>query len=537
MATERLSMRNTREILRQKWALLKTHRDVARSLGISAGGVANTVARAAAAGLVWKQVEELDDEELELRLYGEKSALNPERPLPDPVWIHNERKKPGVTLELLHLEYLERNANGYGYTQFCEYFRRWLDKRHLPMRQTHRAGEKAFIDYSGKKPHLVDPKTGEWIEVELFVAVLGASNYTYAEATASQRGPDFIASHERTFEFFGGVPGAVVPDQLKSGVTKACWYEPGIRRTYEEMARHYGTVVFPARPRHPRDKAKVEVGVQVVQRWILARLRNETFFTLDAMNERIGELLDLLNRRQMRVYGASRLELFERLDKPALKPLPAGRFQYAEWKPVRVNIDYHVDVGHHYYSAPHTLVHVKLDARSTATTVELFRNNWRVTSHVRSYVRGGHTTKPEHMPAAHLKHLEWTPSRILHWAGTVGPNTKALVEAILVERRHPEVGYRSCLGILRLSKDKRYGPERLEPACARALLSGAHTYSPSCNTDSTASLSPRRQRTHKPDCRFTTTSAAAATTNDTARNSLRCVFDGCFGRAEASGCP
>ncbi len=476
MATERLSMRNTREILRQKWRLLKTHREVARSLGISAGGVGNTMARVAAAGLDWKQVEELTDDQLEERLYGPKPNQNVERALPDPVWIHQERKKPGVTLELLHLEHLERYPHGYGYTQFCECYRRWLAKNRLSMRQTHRAGEKCFVDYSGKTPHLVDPKTGECIDVELFVAVLGASNYTYAEATATQRGPDFIASHERAFQFFQGVPGAVVPDQLKSGVTRPCWYEPGVRRTYEEMARHYGTVVFPARPKHPRDKAKVEVGVQVAQRWILARLRNQTFFSLEAMNERIGELLDLLNHRKMRVYGASRRELFERLDKPALKPLPAERFQYADWKKVRVNIDYHVEVHHHFYSAPHTLVHEELEARFTATTVELFHNNERVTSHLRSYVRGGHTTKPEHMPKAHQKHLEWTPSRIIHWAGTVGPSTQALVEAILADRPHPEMGYRSCLGILRLSKDERYGAERLEPACARALLSGARSY-------------------------------------------------------------
>jgi transposase len=478
MATERLSMRKTREILRQKWKLLKTHREVAQSLGISAGLVGNTMARVVAAGLDWKQAEELGDDQLEVRLYGGKTVEGEPRPEPDPVWIHQERKKTGVTLELLHLEYLERNANGYGYTAFCERYRDWLKNHRLSMRQTHRAGEKVFIDYSGKKPHIVDPNTGECVDVELFVAVLGASNYTYAEATATQRGPDFIASNERAFAFFGGVTGAVVPDQLKSGVTKPCWYEPLIRRTYEEMARHYGTAVLPARPKHPRDKPKVEGGVLIAQRWILARMRNETFFSLTAMNERISELLEMLNNRTMRLYGKSRRELFELTDKPALKPLPSERFEYATWKKVRVNIDYHVEVDHHFYSVPYTLreEHPELEARFTATTVELYRNNERVTSHLRSYARGLHTTKPEHMPKAHLKHLEWTPSRMIHWAGTIGPSTKALVEAILADRPHPEMGYRSCLGILRLCKDERYGPTRLEPACARALLSGARSF-------------------------------------------------------------
>jgi transposase len=478
MATERLSMRKTREILRQKWKLLKTHREVAQSLGISAGAVGNAMARVAAAGLDWKQIEELTDEQLEVRLYGTKAVEGETRPEPDLIWIHQERKNTGVTLELLHLEYLENNANGYGYTTFCGRYREWLKNHRLSMRQTHRAGEKVFVDYSGKKPHIVDPNTGECIDVELFVAVLGASNYTYAEATATQRGPDFIASNERAFAFFGGVTGAVVPDQLKSGVTKPCWYEPLIRRTYEEMARHYGTAVLPARPKHPRDKPKVEAGVLVAQRWILARMRNETFFSVTAMNERIGELLEMLNNRTMRLYGKSRRELFELTDKPALKPLPPERFEYATWKRVRVNIDYHVEVDHHFYSVPYTLreEHPELEARFTATTVELYRNNERITSHLRSYGRGLHTTKPEHMPKAHLKHLEWTPSRIVHWAGTVGPNTKALVEAILADRPHPEMGYRSCLGILRLSKDERFGPERLEPACARALLSGARSF-------------------------------------------------------------
>jgi len=336
------------------------------------------------------------------------------------------------------------------------------------------AGEKLFVDYSGKKPHIVNAKTGEVIEVELFVAVLGASSLTYAEATMSQRSHDFIQSHVRTFEYVGGVAGALVPDQLKSGVTEACRYEPLIQRTYEEMARHYGTAVLPARPAKPKDKAKVERAVQLAQRWILARLRNETFFSLDALNERIGELLEELNNRKMRVYGVSRRELFERTEKAALLPLPSERFVYAEWKNVGVNrLDYHVELEGHFYSAPHELAGQRLEARLTAMTVEFFLRGERITSHMRSTERGRYTTKKEHMPKAHQKHLEWTPERILHWAESVGTNTKALVAAILADRPHPEMGYRSCMGLLRL--DKKY-PKRLEPACMRALAGGARSY-------------------------------------------------------------
>ncbi len=474
MATERLSMRKTREILRQKLVLGRSHREVARSLGVSPGAVHGAAARAKSAGLDWAAVDALSDEALDARLYGAPGGDAGERPLPDFAYLHIERKKPGVTLELLHLEYLEEHPGGYRYTQFCDYYRAWLKTRRLSMRQEHRAGEKLFVDYSGKKPHIVDPQVGECIEVELFVAVLGASNYTYAEATRTQRGPDWIASHTRALAYLGGAPAMIVPDQLRSGVASPCRYEPGVQRTYEEMATHYNTTVLPARPAHARDKAKVEVGVQIAQRWILARLRKQTFFSLDALNERIADLLEDLNQRRMRVYGASRRELFERVDRPALRPLPAERFVYGEWRTARVNIDYHVEYDHHYYSVPHALVHEQVDVRATATTVEIFLRGQRVAAHARSFSRGRHTTTSEHMPQLHQKHLEWTPSRIIHWASTIGPQTQRLVEAILADRPHPEHGYRSCLGILRLGK--RYGDERLEAACARAVAVGARSY-------------------------------------------------------------
>jgi transposase len=285
---------------------------------------------------------------------------------------------------------------------------------------------------------------------------------------------DFIGSHVRALVFYGGVPRLLVPDQLRSGVSAPCSYEPGIQRTYEELAQHYGTAVLPARAGRPRDKAKVEVGVLVAQRWVLARLRNQIFFSLAELNERIAELVEQLNDRQMRLYGESRRQLFERIEQAALSPLPAERFECSVWKEVRVNIDYHVEVDHHMYSAPHHLLHEKLDARSTATTVELFLRGERITSHARSYVRGGHTTKPEHMPSSHRKHAEWTPSRLIAWGATIGASTALLMERIIAVRHHPEHGYRSCLGILRLSK--RYGEARLEAACARALRVNALSY-------------------------------------------------------------
>lgn len=319
-------MRQSKEILRQKWQCGLSHRAVAASVGVSAGAVGETLRRAKAAGLTtYTQVEEVAPSELEERLYPSTARIVA-RVAPDCAWVHRERRRPGVTLELLHLEYLEKEPGGYGYTQFCELYRQWGKRRGTSMRQVHIAGEKTFVDYSGKKPHILGPKTGEKIELELFVAVLGASSYTYVEATESQRGRDWIGSHTRAAAYFGGTTTAFVCDQLRSGVTTPCRYEPGVQRTYEDWAEHHNAVILPARAWHPKDKAKVEVAVQVAQRWILARLRNERHFSLESMNLRIAELLEDLNSRTMRVYRASRREMFERHDKPALRSLcPIGK--------------------------------------------------------------------------------------------------------------------------------------------------------------------------------------------------------------------
>lgn len=383
-----------------------------------------------------------------------------------------------MTLELLHLESLERHPNGYRYSQFCELSKFWKKKQSPTMRQVHRAGEKFFVDYSGKKPHIVDRKTGEVIDVELFVAVLGASNYTFAEATASQRVADFVASHVRAFGFFGGVTEIVVPDQLKSAVARACQYEPAIQRTYGAMATHYGTAIVPARPKKPRDKAKVEVGVQVAQRWILARLRHETFFSLESLNARIRELLDDLNARAMKkLGGVSRRALFERLEQSELRALPAEPFVYGEWSRERVGPDYHIEVDDHRYSVPYTLARSIVWSWSTATMIEVYRDGVqeRVACHVRSDVQGGKTTDPGHMPEAHRRYAS-SGDDILAWAESIGPMTGAMAKRLVEANPIREQGVRSALGLRRVAEV--YGAERLELACGRALRFGARSYKP-----------------------------------------------------------
>ena len=473
MGTERLPMRRIREVLRLRYEVGRSQREIARACGMGTGTVSEYLGRARQAGIVWPLPEEFDDARLEGRLF---PALEPghERVAPDMAWIHEELKRTGVTLYLLWEEYRQAHLQGsYGYSQFCEHYRRWTRKLKPSMRQVHRAGEKTFIDFSGKRPHIVDSKTGEVIEVELFVAALGASSYTYAEATATQKLADWSMAHQRMAEYFGGSTALWVPDQLRSAVSRSCRYEPGINRSYQELARHYGAVVLPARAGKPRDKATVESMVLVAQRWILARLRNRTFFSLAELNAAIGELLEDLNGRPMQKIGKSRRELWEKLDRPALKALPVGRHEVGEWTSCRVNIDYHVEVARHPYSVPYQLLGEELEARSTSTVVEIYHNGHRLVSYPRRY-DGQPTTLAEHMPSAHRAHAEWSPSRLIHWAEKTGPATGRLVAGILASRPHPEQGYRACLGLMRLGK--RYGAVRLEAACERAEHLRSYSY-------------------------------------------------------------
>lgn len=467
-------MRRIKEVLRL-WAAGRSQREIARVIGTARSTVGEYLKRAERAGIGWPVPSELDEASLERALFPPPPALpTSARGEPDFALVHRELKKKSVTLFLLWEEYKAAHRDGFQYSWFCAHYRAFAAKVDLVMRQSHRAGETTFVDYAGHSVPIVDRETGELREAQIFIAVLGASNYTFAEATWTQTLPDWIGSHQRAFAFFGGVTATVVPDNLKAGVTRAHRYEPELNPTYAELAAHYGVVILPTRVGKPRDKAKVEVGVQVVERWILARLRNQTFFSLPELNRAIADLLPLLNERAFKKLPGSRRALYEQLDRPVLRPLPAQAYVFAIWKKARVNIDYHVELERHYYSVPYQLVRAEVDARMSEHTVEIFHRGQRVASHRRSRQRGRYTTVAAHMPRPHREYAEWTPRRLVEWAKKTGPATGELISLILTRRRHPQQGFRSCLGILRLGKS--YGDTRLEAACRRALHIGAASY-------------------------------------------------------------
>jgi len=473
MAALRLPMRQLRELLRLKYEARLPQRAIAQACGVGLGTVTAYLQRATAAGLSWPLPADLDDSALEARLF-QRAALVPDRAVP--VWaeVHQELKRPGVTLALLWQEYRAIHPEGYAYSQFCARYRQWRRAVRPSMRQVHRAGEKVFVDFSGTRPHWVDATSGEVIPAELFVGVLGASGLIYAEATASQDLPSWVAAHVQMLAAFAGSPAIWVPDNLKSGVTHAHAYEPEINRTYTELATHYGAVVIPTRVARPKDKPKVEVSVQIAQRWVLAALRHRTFFSLTDLNAAIRARVDAINDRPMRTVGVSRRVLFEQLDRPALRPLPATAYELATWKGCRVNIDYHVEVAHNFYSVPYQLVHAQVDTRATAATIEVFHKGRRVAAHGRRTGRGQYATLAEHMPAAHRAHAEWTPSRLIAWADQSGAATGRFVAGLLARRPHPEQGYRACLGLMRLGRV--HGADRLDAACARAERLRSYRY-------------------------------------------------------------
>jgi len=470
-------VRKIKEILRLKYECGLSERQIALSCRLSRSTVADYVRKATAARVTWPEAAKLTDAELEDLLFPtEHVPSSVVRPPPDCQYIYDELRayrKFNLTLSQLWLEYKDRHPDGYQYTQFCEYYRRWRKRLDYCMRQEHRAGEKLFIDFSDGLS-ILDPANGELIPTELFLAVWGASNYTYAEATLSQTLAEWIGAHRRAFEYFSRAPHVLVPDNLRSGVTKACKYEPELNPTYADMADHYGCVVLPARPYRARDKAKVEVGVLIAQRWILAVLRHRTFFSLAELNAAIHECLEHLNTRLLRKARRSRRELFETLDRPSALPLPERPYEYAEWLKARVNIDYHIEVDGHYYSVPFQLLRERLDVRLTATTIEAFHKGERVVAHARPYVRGGYTTLREHMPPEHRSYAEWSPSRFIQWAGKIGAATARLVESILSTRPYPEQGYRACLGIIHLGR--HYETARVEAAAERALKFNTCSY-------------------------------------------------------------
>lgn len=495
MAQEGLSMSKIREVLRlRQLGLLQE--EIARSCRISQPTVHRYLERAEAAGLSWPLPQDCDDRRLHELLFPRQRGSSPttaasqESPKPesktrrvpiDFAALHHElQTHKHVTLQLLWEEYCKSHADKpdgrspYSYTRLCELYHNWRRKLDVTLRQDHRAGEKMFVDWAGTTIPIYDRETGESKPAYLFVAVLGASSYTFAVAKLSQQLPHWIACHIQALEFFQGAPQLVVPDNPKTAVTRACRYDPDLNRTYLEFANHYHVAVMPARPYKPRDKAKVEVAVLMASRWLLAVLRHEKFFSLADLNQALAPLLERVNQRPFRKREGCRASLYATLDRPALQPLPVEHYVMAEWKKVRVNIDYHVEVDRHYYSVPYQLRGEEVQARFTPATVEIFYHDHRVASHIRSYVAYHHTTVHEHRPKSHQAYLEWSPSRLIHWGESVGPATAQVLRTILESKPHPEQGYRTCLGILRLGKT--YTPARLEAASQRALTAQACSY-------------------------------------------------------------
>jgi transposase len=471
-------MRQAREIIRLKFSACLATREIARRLGLAPSTVRETLKRFESAGLTSPPPDAMTDGELEAALYANRRSKRGHRLHSEPDWptIRRELKRKHVTLLIVWDEYIAENPGGYSYSRFCELYRAFESKLSPTMRQTHVAGERLFVDYAGDgAPVVIDRLTGEIRMAQIFVAVLGASSFTFARATWTQTLPDWIDAHVRAFEAIGGVPQLLVPDNTKTAVIKACHYDPQVNRTYAEMATHYGAAVLPARPRRPRDKAKVEQAVLIVERWLLGRLRHRTFYSLAEVNAAIGELLIHLNEeRPIRRLGATRRQLLEDIDRPALKDLPIEPYEFSEWRTCRVGVDYHVDAGFHYYSVPYRFLRAEVDVRLTARTVEIFLKGERIAAHMRMSGNRKHTTLPEHMPSSHRRYKGWTIERIRADARLIGPATAALIEQILEARPHPEQGFRACLGIVRLAGS--FGAERLEAAAERAIEIGAKTY-------------------------------------------------------------
>lgn len=471
MSAKRITMRKIRDILRLRFDAGLSIRQIKASTKVSVGAIQKLVTKADALGLGWPLLNTLDDHQLARLFYpGADTRMTKRHQAPDWFAIHQELKRKGVTKQLLWEEYTAQYPNRcYSYSQFCDRYRHWCSLQKRSMRQTHKAGEKCFVDYCGQTIPIVCRNTGECRPAQIFVAVLGASNYTYAEASHSQSLPDWLGSHVRTFEYFGGTPAIVVPDNLKSGVTRACRYDPELNASYQQLAEHYRIAVVPARPYKPKDKAKAEVGVQIVERWILARLRRHTFFSLAELNQCIRALLLELNEKPFKQLPGSRSTAFERLDRPALKPLPPHAYRYVDIKPVKVNIDYHVQYQSHHYSVPHQYVGEHLELHASDRLVTVYFRQQPVASHPRKHTPGV-TTEAGHMPKRHQKHHRWTPARLKNWARDIGPDTLIWVTTTLETKNHPEQAYRLCLGLLNLCRE--YPATRLNAACRIANQSG-----------------------------------------------------------------
>lgn len=478
MPTERLSMRRVREILRLIRDAEVPARAVARQLGVAASTVRETVRRFEASGMEWPLPAALSDAVLESRLYGPAGSKQGHRRRAEPDWaaVNRELKRKHVTLQVLWDEYIELHPDGYRYSRFCELYRGWEARLPVTMRQNHVGGDRLFVDYAGDTvPVVVDRLTGEIRDAHIFVAVMAASSLSFACATWTETLQDWSDAHVRAFAFFGGAARLLVPDNAKVAVIKACLYDPQVNRSYAELAAHYGTAVLPARPYRPRDKAKVEACVGIVERWLLGRLRNRVWYGLGELNAAIANLLVRLNdERVMRRFGRTRRQLFEEIDAPRLRPPPATPYVLAQWRRARVGLDYHVEVEKHFYSVPYRHARAAVEVRLTARTIEVFAAGERIAAHMRGSGNGRHTTINDHMPSSHRRYADWTIERIVAEAAGLGPSVKLLCERILQDRPHPEQGYRSCLGILRLARP--YGATRLDAAALRALEIGARNY-------------------------------------------------------------
>lgn len=471
-------MRQIVEVLRLAHDQHRSQREIAQSLGLAQSTVHEYRTRFARSGLAWPLPPEVDEAALEAALFIRVDGpLVATRPVPDWAAVQQELKRKGVTLQLLWLEYKQREPDGYQYTQFCRHYHAWTARLEPALRQVHVAGEKVFVDYAGPTVPVLDPATGATRDAQVFVAALGASHLLYVEATWTQTLPDWIGAHVRMLDYFGGVPALIVPDNLKSGVRQPCYYEPELHPTYQDLATHYGTAILPARTYHPRDKAKVETAVQIVEREVLAPRRHDVFTSLLELNHALAEARERVNARPFQKLAGSRRTLFAHLDQPALRPLPAAPYELAEWRRAKVNIDYHIAVERHLYSVPYTLVGAEVTVRLTTAMLEVLHQGKRVAVHVRAVYpeqRGRFTTDPTHRPKAHQRHLEWSPSRLVRWGEQIGTATGAVVTTILERYPHPEQGYRACLGLLSLAR--RYGAERLEAASVRARTTGAVSY-------------------------------------------------------------
>lgn len=471
-------MRHVRDVMRMYRESGLPVREIARLTGVARSTARDMICRFERSGLAWPVPPDITDAELEARLYGPAGVKPGRRKQPEPDWsvVARELKRKHVTLQVLWEEYVAEHPDGYRYSRFCDLFRRWEGRLPLVMRQSHAGGEKMFVDYAGDTvPVVVDRRTGEVRPAHIFVAVMGGSSLSFSCATWTEQMPDWIEAHNAAFAFFGGAPQLLVPDNAKVAVIRACHFDPMVNRSYTDMARHYGTAVLPARPRKPRDKAKVEACVGIIERWLLGRLRNRIFYSLAEVNAAIAECLaDLNDARVLRQFGKTRRQLFEEVDAPNLKPLPAEPWVHAEWKRCRVGLDYHIALERHHYSVPYRFARREVEARITARTVEIFLGCQRIAAHMRGSGNGRHTTVPEHMPSSHRRYGDWTPAKIREEARRIGPMLSLLVEKIIESRPHPEQGYRSCLGIIGL--EKRFGPERLEAAALRALEIQARNY-------------------------------------------------------------